>query len=52
MSGVVAGTFIIGALQNGMVLMNIDSYTQNIVMGIVLALAVGFDCIQNKKQAN
>lgn len=52
MSGVVAGTFIIGALKNGMVLMNIDSYTQKIVLGIVLALAVGFDCMQNKKQAN
>lgn len=51
-SGVVAGTFIIGALQNGMVLMNINSYVQDIVMGVVLALAVGFDCIQKRKQAN
>lgn len=50
MSGVVAGTFIIGALKNGMVLMNVNSYVQKIVMGVVLALAVGFDCIQNKKQ--
>lgn len=50
-SGVVAGTFIIGALENGMVLMNINSYVQNIVMGVVLALAVGFDCIQKKRQA-
>lgn len=49
-SGVVAGTFIIGALKNGMVLMNISSYVQKIVMGVVLALAVGFDCIQKKKQ--
>jgi len=52
MSGVVAGTFIIGALKNGMVLMNINSYVQNIVMGVVLALAVGFDCIQKKNQSN
>ncbi|MFV0364797.1 MAG: ABC transporter permease [Suipraeoptans sp.] len=52
MSGVVAGTFIIGALKNGMVLMNIDSYRQQIVLGVVLALAVGFDCIQKKRQAN
>ena len=50
MSGVVAGTFIIGALKNGMVLMNVNSYVQKIVMGVVLALAVGFDCMQNKKQ--
>lgn len=52
MSGVVAGTFIIGALKNGMVLMNVNSYIQKIVMGIVLAFAVGFDCMQNKKQQN
>lgn len=51
MSGVVAGTFIIGALNNGMVLMNINSYVQSIVLGIVLALAVGFDCIQKKRLA-
>ena len=50
MSGVVAGTFIIGALKNGMVLMNVNSYVQKIVMGVVLALAVGFDCMQNKKR--
>ena len=49
-SGVVAGTFIIGALQNGMVLMNINSFIQDIVMGVVLALAVGFDCIQKRRQ--
>lgn len=51
-SGVIAGTFIIGALQNGMVLMNINSYVQDIVMGVVLALAVGFDCIQKRKQVH
>ena len=47
-SGVVAGTFIMGILQNGMVLMNINSYVQQIVMGVVLAFAVGFDCIQKR----
>ncbi len=51
-SGVVAGTFIIGALQNGMVLMNLNTWIQDIVLGIVLVLAVGFDCLQKKKQAN
>lgn len=52
MSGVIAGTFIIGALNNGMVLMNINTWIQDIVLGIVLVLAVGFDCLQNKKRAN
>ncbi len=52
MSGVVAGTFIISALNNGMVLINLNSWVQNIVLGIVLVLAVGFDCYQKKRQAN
>ena len=52
MSGVVAGTFIISALNNGMVLINLNSWIQNIVLGIVLVLAVGFDCYQKKRQAN
>ncbi len=50
-SGVVAGTFIIGALQNGMVLMNLNTWIQDIILGIVLVLAVGFDCYQKKRQA-
>ncbi len=52
MSGVVAGTFIISALNNGMVLINLNSWVQNIVLGIVLVFAVGFDCYQKKRQAN
>ena len=50
MSGVIAGTFIISALNNGMVLINLNSWIQNIVLGIVLVLAVGFDCYQKKRQ--
>ena len=52
MSGVIAGTFIISALNNGMVLINLNSWIQTIVLGIVLVLAVGFDCYQKKRQAN
>ena len=52
MSGVIAGTFIISAPNNGMVLINLNSWIQNIVLGIVLVLAVGFDCYQKKRQAN
>ena len=48
LSNVLAGVLIIGALSNGMVLMNISSFTQMVIKGIVLALAVGFDCIQKK----
>ena len=48
-SGVVAGVLIIGALTNGMILLNISDYTQMIVKGLVLIFAVGFDTLQKKK---
>ncbi|MBN2756943.1 MAG: ribose ABC transporter permease, partial [Bacteroidales bacterium] len=47
-SGVIAGVLIIGVLTNGMVLMNISTYMQLIVKGLVLIVAVGFDCFQKK----
>ena len=46
MSNVIAGVLIIGVLSNGMVLMNISSYMQMVIKGIILLLAVGADCIQ------
>lgn len=48
-SNVVAGVLIIGVLTNGMVLLNVSTYMQMIVKGIVLILAVGFDCLQKRR---
>ena len=45
-SNVIAGVLIIGAMSNGMILMNVSSYMQMVVKGIILLIAVGFDCIQ------
>lgn len=45
-SNVFAGVLIIGFLSNGMVLMNVSSYAQMVVKGVILLLAVGFDCYQ------
>lgn len=44
--GVVAGVLILGCLNNGFILLNIDEYVQEVVQGIVLLVAVGFDCTQ------
>lgn len=49
-SGVVAGVLIIGSLTNGMILMNVSEYTQMVVKGVVLAFAVGLDCMSNKSK--
>ena len=49
MSNVVAGVMIIGVLQNGMVLLDVSSYMQMVVKGIILLIAVGSDCVQRQR---
>lgn len=49
-SGVIAGVLIIGSLTNGMILMNVSEYTQMVVKGLVLAVAVGIDCLSKKQR--
>lgn len=46
----VIGVLIIGILNNGLVLINMSQYVQMIVKGVILAIAVGFDCVQKKEK--
>lgn len=48
LGGAIAGVFIIGMLNNGMLLMGIDPNWQGVIKGVVLIIAVGIDCIQRK----
>jgi ribose/xylose/arabinose/galactoside ABC-type transport system permease subunit len=41
--GTVIGTILIGVLLNGLVLMNVSSYIQQIIIGVIIVLAVAFD---------
>jgi ribose transport system permease protein/inositol transport system permease protein len=41
--GTVAGALLIGVLRNGLVLLNVSSFIQQIVIGVILVLAVAFD---------
>jgi ribose/xylose/arabinose/galactoside ABC-type transport system permease subunit len=42
-AGTVVGAILIGVLVNGLVLNNVSSYVQQIVIGLIIILAVGFD---------
>ena len=42
-AGTVVGAALIGVLQNGLQFNNVSSYTQSIVIGLILILAVAFD---------
>ena len=41
--GTVVGATLIGVLVNGLVLNNVSSYVQQIIIGLIIILAVGFD---------
>ncbi len=49
--GVLVGVFITGILSNGMILLNISEYYQQIAKGLVLLFAVTFDTIANLRKA-
>jgi ribose transport system permease protein len=46
--GTLIGAFIIGVIQNGMNLTNIETYTQKVVLGAVILAAVLFDRLKQK----
>ena len=46
----VIGTILIGVLLNGLVLMNVNSYIQQIVIGVIIVLAVAFDTFAKSRR--
>ena len=49
MFGTLIGAFIIAVIQNGMNLMNVESYTQKVVLGLVILGAVLLDRVRNRR---
>jgi inositol transport system permease protein len=41
--GTVVGTMLIGVLLNGLVILNVNSYYQQVIIGFIIIIAVGFD---------
>ena len=48
--GAILGAAIMGVMQNGMVLMNVSSYVQEIVLGAVLVIAVTYDTFRRRRK--
>ena len=48
--GTVVGSLLIGVLLNGLVLMNVNSYIQQIIIGIIIVLAVAFDTFAKSRR--
>lgn len=41
--GTIVGTLLIGVLLNGLVIMNVSAYSQQVIIGIIIVFAVAFD---------
>lgn len=50
--GALFGALLLGTLSNGMVMLNIHTYWQQVISGIVLVLAVVLDVIKNRNAQN
>ena len=54
-SGKASGTFIgavlLAVIRNGLNILNVTSFWQQVVIGCVIALAVGFDVFRSKKES-
>ena len=49
--GAIIGAALIGVISNGIVLLGINTYAQQMITGLVIILAVGIDMVRtNKKQ--
>ena len=46
--GALFGALLLGTLSNGMVMLNIHTYWQQVISGVVLVLAVVLDVIKNR----
>ena len=49
MLGTLVGAFIIAVIQNGMNLTNVESYTQKVVLGLVILAAVLLDTLRHRR---
>lgn len=48
--GAILGAAIVGVMQNGMVLLNVSSYLQDVILGIVLVVAVVYDTLRRVRR--
>lgn len=48
--GAILGAAIVGTMQNGMVLLNVSSYLQDVVLGAVLVIAVVYDTLRRLRK--
>jgi inositol transport system permease protein len=49
-AGTIVGTLLIGVLLNGLVIVNVSAYSQQVIIGIIIVLAVAFDTFAKSRR--
>ena len=49
-SGTLVGTILIGVLLNGLVILNVSPYVQQVIVGVIIVLAVAFDTYVKRRR--
>ena len=49
-SGTLVGALVLVVIRNGLNLLNVSSFWQQVVIGLVIAVAVGIDSLRRKNQ--
>lgn len=50
--GTVIGALLIGVLSNGLVMMNVSAYYQQVIIGVIIVLAVAFDTYAKSRRGS
>jgi ribose/xylose/arabinose/galactoside ABC-type transport system permease subunit len=50
LAGTFLGLLVLGVLNNGLILMSVPSYWQQVVKGVILLLAVTYDELRNTRR--
>lgn len=50
MAGMLIGAALMGVIKNGFILLSFPNYLQTFTIGLLIILAVGFDCISKKRK--
>ena len=50
LGGTLLGVFILTMITNGLNMINMNTYVQMMIKGLIIVLAIGFGCMRSKKK--
>lgn len=51
-AGAIVGAFVIGVMRNGLNILGVNSYVQQVVTGLIIIVAVWLDLMRHRREEN